>query len=204
MKKWLKRIRAALMHWTTTKWGALVLFISALADASILPLPTPFIFLTMALIDIKKAYRYALICTVGIVLGSVAGYWIGEWAWMDSDGNFTKLANFMFNTIPGFSIESYNLIHIELERWNFWLLFVASFLPLPYNIFAITSGVFGINIYVFFIATIIGQASRFYLLAFLVKKLGPRVLKLLEFNKKPILLIALTCIVIAIIMIKVF
>jgi membrane protein YqaA with SNARE-associated domain len=203
MKRWLYRIRAGLLHWTNSKWGALALFICAFADASFLPLPTPFIFITMALIDIRKAYRYALICTAGIVLGAMAGYMLGELAWMDAQGNFTKLANFMFDTIPGFSVESYNMIHLELEKWNFGMLFFASFLPLPYNIFSITSGVFGINVYIFFIASLIGQASRFYLLAFLVIKLGPRVLKLLEFKLKPFILVIVTCIVIVIILIKI-
>ena len=59
-------------------------------------------------------------------------------------------------------------------RWDFWILFVAAALPLPYKIFSITSGVFDVNLIIFGIATIISQSLKFYLLALLTNKTWTR------------------------------
>ena len=119
-------------------------------------------------------------------------------------GKERKLDNFLFNNIPGFSEEIYNKINVLYSKWDFWLLFIASLLPLPYKIFSISSGVFDINIFIFCTATLISQGIKFFLLALLIIKLGPEVKKLLEFNLKPVAIIATACIAIVIVAIKVF
>ena len=204
MNNWLKKLHIWSLQWANTKWGTWSLFICAFADASFLPLPTPMFFLALALLNITKTYKYALFGTLGTLSGAIAGYSIGHFAWLNMHGEFTGLAQFLFNNIPGFSEEIYNKIHILYSKWDFWILFIASFLPLPYKIFSISSGVFDINIFIFCIATLISQGIKFYLLALLTIKLGPEVKKLFEFNLKPIAIIATACIAIAIVAIKVF
>ncbi len=192
------------MHWAATKWGAWALFLFAFADASFLPLPTPMFFITLTLLNITKAYRYALFATTGILLGSITGYSIGYFAWLNANGEFTGLAQYMFNTVPGFSEAVYKNIHVEFEKWDFGILFVASFLPVPFNLFSISSGVFGINLLMFCISTLIGQGIRFYLMAFLIVKLGPKVKKLLELKLKPVAILATIIIALAIVALKIF
>jgi membrane protein YqaA with SNARE-associated domain len=194
MKNWLRTFHGWGIQWAATKWSAWALFVCAFADASILPLPTPMFFLTMTLLNISKAYRYALYATVGIFCGSIAGYALGHFAWLNSGGEFTALAQYMFKTVPGFTEELYSSMHLQFEKWDFGILFAGSFLPLPFNIFSISSGVFGINLFMFCFAIIIGQGFRFYLMALLVRKLGPGVKKLFNEKLKPISLIALACI----------
>ena len=198
MKNWIKALNSWSLKWAKTKWGAWALFICAFADASFLPLPTPMFFLTLTLLNISHAYKYALYGTFGIFLGAVAGYTIGHFAWLTLNGEFTGLAQFMFNHIPGFSVEVYNNIQVQFGKWDFWILFVASFMPLPYNIFSISSGVFDVNVFMFCLSTLIGQGLRFYLIAFLIVKLGPEVKRLFEKKLKPIIIIATICILIVI------
>jgi membrane protein YqaA with SNARE-associated domain len=204
MKTWFKSIRNWSLQWANTKWGPWALFLCAFSDASIFGLPTPVLFIALALIDITKAYKYALVGTMGTLLGAVAGYLIGHFAWINNDGGFTGIAQFFFNNIPGFSESGYDKIHLLYARWNFWILFIAAALPLPYKIFSITSGVFDINLLIFCIATLISQSLKFYLLALLTIKLGPEVKKLFKFNWKPIAIIATAGIAITIILIKIF
>ncbi len=204
MNNWLKKFHVWSLQWADTKWGTWSLFICAFADASFLPLPTPMFFLALALLNITKTYKYALFATLGTLSGAVAGYSIGHFAWISTNGEFTGLAQFLFNNIPGFSESIYNKIHILYTKWDFWILFIASVLPLPYKIFSISSGVFDINIFIFCIATLISQGIKFFLLALLIIKLGPEVKKLLEFNLKPIAIIATACIAIVIIAVKLF
>jgi membrane protein YqaA with SNARE-associated domain len=204
MNNWLKKFHVWSLQWADTKWGTWSLFICAFADACILPLPTPMFFLALALLNITKTYKYALFATLGTLSGAVAGYSIGHFAWINIHGEFTGLAQFLFNNVPGFSESIYNKIHILYTKWDFRILFIASVLPLPYKIFSISSGVFDINLFIFSTATLISQGIKFFLLALLIMKLGPEVKKLLEFNLKPVAIIATACIAIAIVAIKLF
>jgi membrane protein YqaA with SNARE-associated domain len=204
MKSWFKRLHTWSLQWAGTKWGIWALVICAFADASVLGLPTPMLFIALALLDVNKVYKYALFGILGTLCGAVAGYSIGHFAWLDANGDYTGLAQFLFNNIPGFTESGYNKIHILYAKWDFWILFIAGFLPLPYKIFSISSGVFDINIFVFCFATFISQGIKFFLLAFLTRKLGPEVKKLFEFNWKPIAIVATACIAAAIVLIKVF
>jgi membrane protein YqaA with SNARE-associated domain len=204
MKNWFKRLHVWSLQWANTKWGAWALFICAFADASILGLPTPMLFIGLILLDLKKAYKYALTGTLGTLAGAVAGYSIGHFAWLNPSGEFTGIAQFMFNNIPGFSEAGYDKIHLLYTKYDFWILFVAAALPLPFKIFSISSGVFDINLLIFCAATLISQGIKFLLLALLTIKLGPEVRKLFQFNWKPIAIAATACVAIAIIIIKAF
>ena len=200
----IKKLQVWSLQWAKTKWGTWLLFFCAFADASFLPLPTPYVFLALTLLNINKAYKYALFATLGTLFGAIAGYSIGHFAWLNMNGEFTGFAQFIINHIPGFSEAVYNNIQVQFAKWDFWILFLASLLPLPYKIFSISSGVFDINIFVFCIATLISQGIRYYLLALLIIKIGPEVKKLLKVKLKPIAIAASICIAITIIVIKIF
>jgi membrane protein YqaA with SNARE-associated domain len=204
MNNWLKKFHIWSLQWANTKWGTWSLFICAFADASFLPLPTPMFFLALALLNITKTYKYALFATLGTLSGAIAGYAIGHFAWINMHGEFTGLAQFLFNNFPGFSEDIYNKIQILYSKWDFWILFIASVLPLPYKIFSISSGVFDISIFIFCTATLISQGIKFFLLALLIIKSGPEVKKLLEYNLKPIAIVVTACIAIAIFAFKLF
>jgi membrane protein YqaA with SNARE-associated domain len=203
MINWIKRAKSWFLHWATTKWSGWAMFFCAFADASFLPLPTPLFFLTLVLMNITRAYRYALIATVGTMAGALAGYSIGHFAWLNVNGEFTQLAHFVFDTIPGFSEVSYNHIRHQYERWDFWILFVASLMPVPYKIFSISAGVFDINVFMVCLATLISQGAKYYFLALMGIKLGHRVMEWIQSRVLAAVLITAGSIVAAIILIKV-
>jgi len=204
MKRWLKRLHIWSLQWANTKWGALALFLCAFADASFFGLPTPVLFLALVLLNVTKAYWYVLIGTLGTLAGAIAGYSIGHFAWLNHEGQFTMVAQFLFNNIPGFSEAGYEKIQMLYEKWDYWILFVAAALPLPYKIFSISSGVFDVNLVIFCVVTFLSQGIKFFLLALLTIKLGPEVKKLFEYNWKHILILATAGIAIAVILIKIF
>jgi membrane protein YqaA with SNARE-associated domain len=203
MKIWLKQLYTRSLQLAGTKWSLWALFFCAFADASFLPLPTPMFFLTLTLLNIAKAYKYALFVTLGTLVGAVAGYSIGYFAWLNANGEFTRLAQFLLENIPGFSETAYNTIQVQYAKWDFGLLFIASLLPVPYKIFSISSGVFDINIFMFCFATLISQGAKYYILALLAIKIGPKVKELLKFRIKTFALFASACIVVAIVVIRV-
>jgi len=204
MKGWIKSLHNWSLQWANTKWGPWALFFCAFADASFLPLPTPMFFIALTLLNIKKAYKYALFGTLGTFAGAVAGYAIGHFAWLDANGNFTSLAQFVLGNVPGFSETIYTSIQTMFEKWDFWILFIASFIPVPYKIFSISSGVFDVNLFMFSLATLVSQGIKFFFVSLLVIKIGPEIIKILEFKWKPIIIITTTCIVIGLIVINAF
>jgi membrane protein YqaA with SNARE-associated domain len=204
MKNWLKSLYNWIMEWANTKWGAWALFICAFADASFLPLPTPMFFIALTLLNISKAYKYALFGTLGTLAGAIIGYTIGHFAWLDANEEFTGFARFVFENVPGITVAMYQNIHMQFTKWGLGILFIAPFIPVPYKLFSISSGVFDMNILIFSLGTLIGQGLRFYLLSFLIIKIGPGVKKMFELNKKSIAIVVTACIAIAVIAIKIF
>lgn len=206
MRGWVNKLHEWSLQWANTKWGSWALFLCAFADACILPMPTPMFFLILALLSIAKIYKYAIYGTIGSFLGAIVGYSIGHFAWLDLNGEFSRFAQFLVNHIPGFTQAIYNTIQFQYEKWDFWILFVASLMPLPYKLFSISAGVFDLNFLMFCIATLVSQGIKFYLLALLIIKIGPGIKKLFEFKLKlkPIAIIVTASIATAIIAAKSF
>lgn len=172
--KFIRKIYDWVLHWAETKWGAVALFILAFTESSFFPIPPDVLLIALCISIPARSFRYALIATTGSVIGAVAGYAIGEYAWLNN-GEFTAFANFFFNNIPGFTQSAYNNVKELYETYDFWVIFTAGFTPIPYKIITITSGVFDINYTIFIVASIISRGARFFLIATLIWKYGPTI-----------------------------
>ena len=142
-------------------WLALISF----AEASFFPIPPDILLLPLCLGNLKKAFSFALICSVASVLGGLAGYAIGAFAW---DG----LAPTFFEYVPGFTEEKFDRIQEWYAEWGWPLVFLAGFSPIPYKIFTIASGVLGMALVPFILASAVSRSARFFLVAALVSKFG--------------------------------
>jgi membrane protein DedA with SNARE-associated domain len=87
-------------------------------------------------------------------------------------------------------------------RWDFWVIFTAGFTPIPYKVFTITSGVFDIEILMFFIASLVSRGARFFLVAFLIWKFGPGIKRFLEKYFNLLALGFTACIIMGFVVIK--
>lgn len=162
----IRRIYNWVLHWADTPWGAIALFVLAFAESSFFPIPPDVLLIALCLGAPKKSFKYALICTVGSVTGAMLGYAIGTWGWEAMQSWF----------IPAlFSQEKFNAVGSLYNEWNFWAVFTAGFTPIPYKIFTIAAGVFSIDFVMFILASIVGRAARFFLIAFLIWRFGPTI-----------------------------
>jgi len=175
MLKKLKTIYEWMLHWADTPYGPIALFALSFAEASFFPIPPDALLIALVLGAQKKAFRFALNCTVGSIFGALLGYAIGYYLWWSEPGTFSNFAMFFFDSIPGFTQEIFNNVKILYEEWDFWIVFTAGFTPIPYKVFTISSGAFDINIFMFVIASIIGRAGRFFLVAALIWKYGEQI-----------------------------
>ncbi|NQT97484.1 MAG: DedA family protein [Candidatus Marinimicrobia bacterium] len=170
--KILRRLYDWVLKWAETPYGPIALFILAFAEASFFPVPPDALLIALALGSRLKSLRFALNCAVASVLGAILGYGIGHFAWWTGAGEFSGLAVFFFNHIPGFSEQLFYRIQEQYNQWNFWIIFTAGFTPIPYKVFTITAGAFNINFYMFIVASIVSRSARFFLVAGLIRLYG--------------------------------
>ncbi len=161
----LRRIYEWTLSLAERKLSGLWLALISFAEASFFPIPPDILLLPLCLGNLKKAFSFALICSVASVLGGLAGYAIGAFAW---DG----LAPSFFEYVPGFTEEKFDRIQEWYAEWGWPLVFLAGFSPIPYKIFTIASGVLGMALAPFILASAVSRSARFFLVAALVSKFG--------------------------------
>ena len=171
--KALRKLYDWVLHWADTPYGAPALFILSFMESSFFPIPPDPLLIALVLGGRNKAFRFAANCTTASVLGALFGYAIGYYVWWSGPDNFSSVAWFFFQHIPGFSVELFRYIQGLFEKWNFWIIFTAGFTPIPYKVFTVSGGAFNVNLPMFLIASIISRGARFFLVAFLIWKFGP-------------------------------
>ena len=165
-----KRLYDWMLSWGNSRWGAVALFCFAFAESSFFPIPPDVLLIALCLGTATRAFRFAAICTVGSILGALAGYAIGYYAWQNGAGEYTALAEWFYAHI--FSIEAFNRVKALYDTYDFWIVFTAGFTPLPYKLFTITGGLFGINLAMFVVASVISRGLRFFLIGWLIWRFG--------------------------------
>jgi membrane protein YqaA with SNARE-associated domain len=168
------------LSWAETSYGALALFILAFVESIFFPIPPDVLLIALALGAQTKSFRFAFNCTIGSVLGAFIGYGLGYYTWISASGEFTAFANFFFNNVPGFTTGLYESIRGLFNEWDFWIIFTAGFTPIPYKVFTVTAGAFEINLFMFFVASLISRGARFFLIAWLIWKFGPSIKQFIE------------------------
>ena len=160
-----RRLYDWVLHWAHTPYGAPALFILAFAESSFFPIPPDVLLLPLCLSKPGKSLKFALVTSIGSVIGGIGGYLIGYGLW-----SLTSV--FFFNYIPGFTQEKFQLVQELFSHYNFWIVFIAGFSPIPYKVFTIGAGVFKVNFPLFFLASAISRSLRFFLIAGLVYFFG--------------------------------
>src|SRR3989338_2334895 len=162
----LKRLYEWVLQWAHTTYGIWALFVLAFTESSFFPIPPDVLLIELELSIPAKSFRYALICSAGSVLGGLFGYFIG-WQLMD-------LVGFPIMKFYGI-LEQYETVRQSYEEYNAVIVFIAAFTPIPYKLITITAGAFKLNILTFTIASLIGRAARFFLVAWVIPKICPRI-----------------------------
>ncbi len=162
---WIRRLYDWVLGWADTRHGVTALAVLSFAESSFFPIPPDVLLVALCLGNRAKWLRFALVCSVASILGGLVGYGIGWGFWQSLDQYF-------FAYVPGFSPEKFEAVKGIYEDWNFWIVFVAAFTPLPYKVITITAGVMAINLPMFFIATVVGRSARFFLVSALLARYG--------------------------------
>ena len=169
---YLRRLYDWILHWAETKYGVPALFLLALAESSFFPIPPDILLIPLALGARSKAIRFALVCSVASIVGGIAGYGIGYFAWWSGSEAYSVVALFFFNHIPGFTEQVFLNIQEKYEIYNFLIVFTAGFTPIPFKIITISAGAFSVNFPMFLLASTVSRSARFFLVALLIRQFG--------------------------------
>ena len=115
----------SLISWTNNTFqGWYGLFILAFIESSFFPIPPDLLLIALCLAKPSLGLFFALICTIGSVLGAMFGYGIGYY------GGKPLLLRL-------FSSSKVSKVHNLFERYEAWAIFIAGFTPIPYKVFTI-------------------------------------------------------------------
>lgn len=169
----LRRLYDWVLGWADTPYGTPALFTMSFAESSFFPIPPDVLLVALCLGDRARSFRFAFWCSVASVLGGLAGYGIGAFFW-----DIQAVQEFFYSYV--FSQKTFADVTKLYEDWNFWIVFVAAFTPIPYKVITITAGVCGIGLPMFVVASVIGRSARFYLVAWALWRWGEPAKRLLD------------------------
>lgn len=166
-----RRLYNWVLHWANTPYGTWALFLLAFAESSFFPIPPDPLLIALAVARPRKALTFALVCSVGSVLGGCVGYLIG-WQFMAAIGD-------RIVTLYGLS-EKVSYIEALYNQYDAWAVAIAGFTPIPYKVFTIAAGAFKINFPVFVIASILSRSARFFIVGGLIRLYGETIQAFVE------------------------
>ena len=170
-----RRLYDWMISFADTRYAVPALFLFAFAESSFFPIPPDILLIMIVLGKPKSAKAAAIACCIGSVIGGLAGYGIGHFFW-----NIQGVQDFFFHYVPGFTEANFAKVQGLYDEWNFVIVFIAGFTPLPYKVITITAGVAGINLPIFLLASAISRSARFVLVAWLVARFGPKAKDFIE------------------------
>ena len=150
-------------------WLAFIAFV----ESSVFLVPADVLYLPMALSRPDRAYRYAFIATVASVLGGIAGWFIGHYAYeavakpiLEFYGKYDEFEQLRVSSGVGFIV----LMLITSG---------AAHLP-PIKVVTILAGVMQVNLLLFIVSAIVARGARFFFLAWLLRRYGEPIRHFIE------------------------
>lgn len=119
----------------------------------------------------RRAWFFALIATVFSVLGGLAGYMIGAFAF-DTIGEPVLVAMGKADAMAEFAT--------RFNDAGFWTVLTAGLTPFPFKVITILSGATAMPLPLFIGSAILARSAQFFLVAALLWKFGPSVRVFIE------------------------
>lgn len=143
----------------------------SLVEAFAFPVAPELMLAPMCLAQPRRGVRYASVSLVFSLIGSLIGYALGHYAFDALQPLLLRLGWMA----PIERMVDELRVDVAQHPWTaFWLLVLAGFTPLPLKLFTWASGIVGVPLPAFFASMAVGRGKRVYLLAALLRWLGPR------------------------------
>ncbi|MBN8997499.1 MAG: DedA family protein [Rhizobiales bacterium] len=154
---------------TAEYWLAVIAFV----ESSIFLIPADVLFVPMVIARRDRAYRYALVATVASVLGGIAGWMLGHYAY---EAVAKPILEFYGK------LDAFEAMRNSTDRDAVLLMLVTSglaHLP-PIKVVTILSGALNIDLGLFIASAVIARGARFFALAWLLRRYGEAIQEFIE------------------------
>ncbi len=154
---------------TAEWWLAFIAFV----ESSVFLIPADVLYVPMALARPDRAYRYAIVATVASVLGGIAGWYLGYYA-------FDAIAKPALEFYG--KLDAFERLRQSADADLVLLLLITSglsHLP-PIKVVTILSGALHVNIWLFIASAIVARGARFLFLAWLLNRYGAPIRHFIE------------------------
>ncbi len=164
--QWVRALYDWVLGWADSPYGTLALFLLAVAESSFFPIPPDVLLIALCVGRPRRSLHFAVVCTVGSVVGGLGGYLIGY-----------QLLEHVGRPLIEFYDATRAFEHLgQLYRDNLILaLGTAGFTPIPYKVFTIAAGAFSVPIIPFIVISAASRGARFFLVAGLIRIWGPQI-----------------------------
>ncbi|MGC6528176.1 MAG: YqaA family protein [Paracoccaceae bacterium] len=143
----------------------------AFAESSVFPIPPDVLLIPLIIANPRKAWLFATVTLVASVLGGLAGYAIGHFA-------FEQIGRPILEALgKAEAIEAY--AH-KFNNVGFWAVLAAGVTPFPFKVITIMSGATAMPLSVFIPTAILARGLRFFAVAALLRIFGPQIKDFIE------------------------
>jgi membrane protein YqaA with SNARE-associated domain len=150
-------------------WLGIISFV----ESSVFVVPAEALLVPMGLARPERAYRYALITTVGSVLGGIAGWFLGYYA-------YELIARPVLEFYG--SLDKFEILRSSASRDAILVMLITSgvaHLP-PMKVVTILSGAAAVDIWLFIGSAILARGGKFFAIAWLLRRYGEPIRHFIE------------------------
>lgn len=167
----MKKLYDWTMSLAASKHAPFALGAIAFAESSFFPVPPDVILVPMTLAEPKKAWYFALLCTIASVAGGALGYAFGAL--------FYDTIGLWLINLYGYT-EKMETLRAFYAQWGAIFILVKGLTPIPYKLVTIVSGLLAYNFPLFIGLSLITRGARFFILAAAINHFGDTIRAKLE------------------------
>lgn len=154
--KLFSRLYRLVMMWAVHRHAPLYLSMTSFVESIFWPVPVDVMLAPMALARPQKAWYYAGLATLFSVLGAAFGYLLGYALWDPVVEPFISAMGYH---------DKIDVARQWFSDWGIWVIFIASFTPVPYKVFTVTAGLLHMAFLPFILISLVGRGMRFFLVS---------------------------------------
>ena len=140
-------------------------------EAIFFPIPPDVLLIPMILANIKRAWLYAFVTTITSVIGGLVGYAIGYLA-------YEQIAEPLLLSLGKQAAMS--IFSSSINENGFLIVLTAGISPIPFKVVSVMSGFTQMPVFVFLLSALLGRATRFFVVATLLKYYGEAIKSFIE------------------------
>ncbi|MGC1302949.1 MAG: YqaA family protein [Caulobacteraceae bacterium] len=185
-----RRLYERILGLAGSRWALPTLAAVAFAESSFFPLPPDALLGPMVLARRERAWLYALVTTVGSVVGGLFGYAIGY---------FLAPLGIKLLALMGHAGGLATFQH-WYAAYGLWVILIKGLLPIPYKLVTIASGLAKFNLPMFVAASVATRGARFFLEAALLQH--PQAKTLVDRHLNVVIALAVLAVIAVVVSVK--